>query len=145
MPYTARLRLETVGGTGLRFKAAVGSGGAITVDTGAAPAGPGPMELVLAALGGCTAMDVISILRKMRQGVAAYEIEVNGKRRDEHPRVFTRIEVVHRVRGRNLDAKAIAHAIELSEAKYCSVHAMLSPAVAISSRYELEPMEALLP
>ena len=98
---------------------------------------PSPMELVLIALGGCTGADVISILEKKRQRVTAYEIEVSGWRRDEHPRVYTRIEVIHRVRGEQVDERAVARAIELSETKYCSVSAMLSATAAITSRYEI--------
>jgi putative redox protein len=97
-----------------------------------------PMELLLISLGGCTGADVSSILQKKRQRVTAYEIEVRGKRRDEHPRIYTEIEVIHKVRGYSLDEKAVAHAIELSETKYCSVSAMLSASAKITSRYEIE-------
>jgi putative redox protein len=98
---------------------------------------PSPMELLLIALGGCTGADVISILEKKRQRVTAYEIEVRGARRDEHPRIYTRIEVIHRVRGDAVDERAVARAIELSETKYCSVSAMLSATATITSRYEI--------
>jgi putative redox protein len=98
---------------------------------------PTPMELVLIALGGCTGSDVVSILEKKRQRVTGYEIEVRAERRAEHPRIYTSIEVVHRLRGHNIDPKAVAHAIELSETKYCSVSAMLSAAAKITTRYEI--------
>ena len=98
---------------------------------------PSPMELVLIALGGCTGADVISILEKKRQRVSAYEIEVRGVRRDEHPRIYTAIEVVHRLRGERLDERAVARAIELSETKYCSVSAMLASSAKITARYEI--------
>ena len=98
---------------------------------------PSPMELVLIALGGCTGADVMPILEKKRQRVTGYEIEVRGERRSEHPRIYTSIEVVHRVRGKNVDPKAVAHAIELSETKYCSVSAMLSAAAKITTRFEI--------
>ena len=98
---------------------------------------PTPMELVLIALGGCTGADVVGILEKKRQRVTGYEIEVRGERRAEHPRIYTRIEVVHRIRGRKVDPKAVASAIELSETKYCSVSAMLSAAATIDTRYEI--------
>ena len=97
-----------------------------------------PMELLLISLGGCTGADVASILQKKRQRMTAYEIEVRGQRRDEHPRIYTNIEVIHRVKGKNIDEKAVAHAIELSETKYCSVSAMLSSAATITTRYEIE-------
>lgn len=98
---------------------------------------PTPMELLLISLGGCTGADVVSILEKKRQRVTAYEIEVRGERRAEHPRIYTSIEVVHRFRGHNIEPKAVAHAIELSETKYCSVSAMLAAASKITTRYEI--------
>ena len=98
---------------------------------------PSPMEMLLISLGGCTGADVVAILEKKRQRVTSYEIEVRGLRRAEYPRIYTHIEVIHRVRGRDIDPKAVAHAVELSETKYCSVSAMLKPAAEITSRYEI--------
>ena len=98
---------------------------------------PSPMEMVLIALGGCTGADVVSILEKKRQQVTGYEIEVRGTRRNEHPRIYTHIEVIHRVRGHGIEENAVARAIELSETKYCSVSAMLSAAATITSSYEI--------
>jgi putative redox protein len=102
---------------------------------------PSPMELLLIALGGCTGADVVSILEKKRQKVTGYDIEVRAERRAEHPRIYTRIEVVHRVTGHNIDPKAVAHAVELSETKYCSVSAMLSASAEVSMRYEIQDEE----
>jgi len=134
---SAVLRLETVEGTRMRFGARVG-GQALVLDTGAEAEGPSPVQALQAALGGCTAMDVISILRKKRQPVTGYEVEVLAQRRmDLHPRIFTRMEIVHRVRGRGLSPAAVAEAIELSDTKYCAVHAMLEHAVEITSRFEI--------
>jgi putative redox protein len=96
-----------------------------------------PVELLLIALGSCTAVDVINILKKKREQVTAYRVEVRGERRTEHPRHFTRMEVRHIVRGRNVSQKALAQAIELSETKYCSVAATLRPTVEIISSYEI--------
>ena len=96
-----------------------------------------PMELLLVALGGCTAVDVVSILKKKRQQVSDYRVEVRGHRRDEHPRAFTRIEVRHVVRGRGVSEAAVASAVELSETKYCSVAATLRPGVEIVTTYEV--------
>ena len=96
-----------------------------------------PMELLLLALGGCTAVDVVSILKKKRQQVSDYRVEVRGTRRDEHPRAFTRIEVRHVVRGRGVSEAAVASAVELSETKYCSVAATLRPGVEIVTTYEV--------
>lgn len=96
-----------------------------------------PMELLLVALGGCTAVDVESILKKKRQRVSDYRVEVRGVRRDEHPRAYTRVEVRHVVRGRGVSEAAVAAAVELSETKYCSVAATLRPGVEIVTTYEV--------
>ncbi len=96
-----------------------------------------PMELLLIALGSCTAVDVVSILRKKREQVLDYRVEVSATRRDEHPRSFERMEVKHILRGRGLSEKAVAQAIELSETKYCSVAATLRPTAEIVSTYEI--------
>ena len=101
------------------------------------PSSPTPMDLVLIALGGCTGADVVEILRKKRQKVTGYEIEVSGTRRDEHPRVYTHVDVLHRVRGRGVDPKAVARAVELSETKYCSVSAMVRATAQITTRIEV--------
>jgi putative redox protein len=97
-----------------------------------------PVELLLIALGGCTAVDVVNILTKKRAEVVSYRVEVRGERRAEHPRHFTRMEVKHIVRGHGITEKALAQAIELSETKYCSVAATLRPTVEIVSSYEIE-------
>lgn len=96
-----------------------------------------PMELLLIALGGCTGVDVVSILRKKRECVTAYRVEVRGERRAEHPRAYTRMELRHIIHGHNISEKAVAQAIELSGNKYCSVAATLRPAVEIVSTYEI--------
>ena len=96
-----------------------------------------PVELLLIALGSCTAVDVVSILRKKRARVTDYRVEVRGERRTEYPRAFTRMEVRHIVSGQNISEKALAQAIELSETKYCSVAATLRPTVEIVSSYEI--------
>ena len=96
-----------------------------------------PMELLLLALGGCTAVDVVSILKKKRERVTGYRVEVRGQRREEHPRAYTRIEVRHMVRGHGLSERAVASAVELSETKYCSVAATLRPGVELVTTYEV--------
>ena len=114
------------------------SGHAITLDTDHERASaPTPIELLLVALGSCTAVDVISILQKKRAHVADYRVEVRGQRRDEHPRSYSRMEVHHIVRGRNISERALAQAIELSETKYCSVAATLRPTAEILSTFEI--------
>ena len=96
-----------------------------------------PMELLLLALGGCTAVDVVSILKKKREQVTAYRVEVSGTRREEHPRAFTRMEVRHVVTGKGVSERSVAQAVELSETKYCSVAATLRPGVEIVTTYEI--------
>ena len=96
-----------------------------------------PVELLLIALGSCTATDVAGILKKKRQHVTSYIIEVSGTRRDEYPRKYTSMNVHHILTGRSISAKAVAQAIELSETKYCSVAATLRPTVEIQSTFEI--------
>ena len=121
------------------FVAITPSGHAQTLDTRhERSAAATPMELLLLALGSCTAVDVISILHKKRERVTDYRVEVRGARRAEHPRKFTRFDVRHIVRGRGVSEKAVAQAIELSETKYCSVAATLSPGAEIVSSFEIQ-------
>ena len=98
---------------------------------------PTPMELLLVALGSCSGVDVVSILKKKRQDVSAYRVEVRGERRDEHPRSFKRMAVHHIVTGRNISEQSVAQAIQLSEEKYCSVAATLRPTAEIVSSFEI--------
>jgi putative redox protein len=102
-----------------------------------------PMELLLIALGSCTGVDVISILKKKRQVVTDYRIEVSGERREDFPRAYTRLFVKHILRGRKLSEPAVAQAIELSDQKYCSVAATLRGSAEIVTSYEIiEDVEA---
>ena len=120
------------------FVAVSPSGHAITLDTNHERSlAPSPMELLLMALGSCTAVDVISILEKKREHVTGYRVEVRGERRTEHPRSFKSMTVHHIVTGRNVTEKSIAQAIELSETKYCSVAATLRPTAEITSSFEI--------
>jgi putative redox protein len=99
---------------------------------------PGPMELLLMALGACTATDVVSILEKKRQKLESLEIVCSGERAKEPPTVWTKLEILYRLRGR-IDNDAAKHAIQLSEDKYCSVAAMLKKTATLSWRYEILP------
>lgn len=111
---------------------------AIAIDTNhERHSAPSPMELLLLALGSCTAVDVASILKKKREDVTEYRIEVRGTRRDEHPRRYEKMEVHHIVTGRNVSKQSVAQAIELSETKYCSVAATFRPTVEIVSTFEI--------
>jgi putative redox protein len=114
------------------------SGHALAIDTDKErSSAPSPVELLLVALGSCTATDVAGILAKKRQQVTNYIVEVSGTRRDEHPRSYTSMKVHHILTGKSISAKAVAHAIELSETKYCSVAATLRPAVEIQTTFEI--------
>ena len=96
-----------------------------------------PVELLLLALAGCTAADVISILEKKRQDVTEYIVEIHGDRRDEHPRGFLSFNVHHIVHGRSVSEGAVDRAIRLSEDKYCSVAATVRPAAKITTSFEI--------
>jgi len=123
---------------GLRFRGTAGENEVALSGLGDPPgAGAGPMDLLLLAVGGCTGRDVVSILRKMRQPLEGFRVEVRGERAEEHPRRFTSIEVVYHLKG-ELDESRVRRAIELSETKYCSVEATLRDAVPISSRYVID-------
>jgi putative redox protein len=112
---------------------------------GGANAGTRPKELLLLALGGCTASDVISILQKKRVELDGFEIHITAKQRDEHPQVFSEIHLEYLIRGNHVRQEDVARAIELSESKYCSVSAMLRPAVPITWTYRIEPSRAARP
>lgn len=101
-----------------------------------------PKEALLAALAGCTSIDVATILGKKRQVIGSYEIGISAESGAEHPRVFTAISVEHRLTG-DIDPEAVRRSVELSSTRYCPVSAMLSRAVAIEHWYRLErPNEA---
>lgn len=106
-------------------------------DAGGHEAGVSPVELVLIALGGCTGMDVISILRKKQEQVTGFEVIVDGERANEHPKVYTTITVHFVITGHDIKPASVERAIELSRDKYCSVSAMLRPTVSISYTYEI--------
>jgi putative redox protein len=120
-----------------KFVAASPSGHAIVVDSDRGTNNaPGPMDLVLMALGACTATDIVVVLKKKRQKLEMLEVICSGERAAEPPTVWTKLEIVYRLRG-ELDDAAVKHAIELSEEKYCSVAAMLKKTATISWRYEI--------
>lgn len=123
-----------------KFVAISPSGHAIALDSeSASNKGPTPMELTLMALAACTATDVVSILKKKRQKLVSLEVLCSGERASEPPKVWTKLEVLYRLRGEQLEEAAVKRAIELSEQKYCSVSAMLQKTATLSWRYELLP------
>jgi putative redox protein len=99
-------------------------------------AAPGPMEMLLGALGACTSVDVVMILAKKRQKLTSLEIQISGERASEPPAVWTKIEMVYRLAG-DLEDKAVRDAIELSQFKYCSVAAMLRKTAEITYSFEI--------
>jgi putative redox protein len=138
----ATLKLITVEGTGRQFRAETPSGHSLLIDDSAGRTGPKPIELVLWALGGCTALDVINILRKKHQLVTGYEVEVQADQRQQPPNYFTHVRILHRLYG-DINPEAVQQAIELSETKYCSVGAMIGKTAQIESAFEIVPEPVL--
>lgn len=135
---TGKLKLVTVEGEGRQFTVQSGSGHTLVIDTKDGNTGPTPLELVVLAAGGCTAFDVIAILRKKRQHVTGYEVVVSAEQREEYPKVFTKLKIHHILRGA-VSPEAVERAIHLSETKYCSVGAMLARSASIETTYEIVP------
>ncbi|MFL6373428.1 MAG: OsmC family protein [Pyrinomonadaceae bacterium] len=106
-------------------------------------AAPTPVEMLLVAVAGCTAADVMSILAKKRQNVTEYRVEVTGTRAEEHPRKFLTFHLHHIVHGRNVSEEAVRHAIELSDTKYCSVAATVRPTATITTSFQIIDVPAL--
>ncbi len=122
---------------GLGFEAVNAQGVSVRMDSSSENPSLTPMELVLMALAGCTGMDTADILRKKRQKVDSMEIRVRGTRTEDHPKVYTGIEVEYVVTGANVDSEAVARSIDLSINKYCSVGAMLTPSVPIRTSFRV--------
>lgn len=112
---------------------------------GGSDAGIRPKELLLLALGGCTASDVIAILQKKRVPLENLEVRLSAEQTEEHPQVFTAIHMEYVVRGDNIKAADVERAIELSETKYCSVSAMLGKAIKITRSHRIEAAHAADP
>jgi putative redox protein len=121
------------------FTAAMPSGQTVLFDADREHnAGPGPMDMLLAALGTCSSVDVVIILGKKRQSLVSLEVAVSGERARGTPSVWTKIEMVYKLTGK-LDPKAVRDAIKLSQTKYCSVAAMLRKTAEITYRFEILP------
>ena len=127
---------------GAAFVGESGSGHAMVIDgaptAGGRNIGPRPMEMMLIGLGGCSAFDVVLILRKSRQAVTDCRVELEAERADTAPRVFTRIHMVFVVSGKELRESAVRRAVDLSAEKYCSATAMLRASVEITHEYRIE-------
>jgi putative redox protein len=128
-------------GEGMTFVAETGSNHVVAMD-GALEGGgrnlaPRPMEMVLLGTGGCTAYDVVVILKKSGQDVTGCEVKVSSQRAETDPKVFTKIHMHFIVRGRALKRKVVEHAIRLSHEKYCSASIMLGKTAEITKDFEL--------
>ena len=129
---------------GMSFVAETGSGHAVVMDgapeAGGRNLGPRPMEMLLAGTGGCSAFDVVLILKKGRQAVTGCEVSLKAERAETDPKVFTQIHFHYRVSGKQLKPDAVARAIELSKDKYCSASIMMAETASIT--YDFEIIEA---
>jgi putative redox protein len=137
------MKVQVKRNNAVHFTAVTESGHRVEMDgsaeIGGRDNGARPMEVVLAGLGGCSAIDVMTILEKSRQAVSNCEIEINAERADTIPRVFTKIHLFYRVTGNQLETKKVARAISLSMEKYCSVTRMLEKSAMITSDFEIVP------
>jgi len=126
---------------GITFVAESGSGHAVVMDAspdvGGRDLGARPMEMLLMGAGGCTAIDVVHILRKARQDLVDCVVELDGERAGEEPKVFTRIHMHYVVTGRGLNPAQVERAIKLSKEKYCSATIMLAKTAEITFDYEI--------
>ncbi len=125
----------------MQFLGVSGSNHSVVMDTstehGGTETAATPMELLLIALAGCTGMDVVSLLGKMRVDFTGLEIRVWGERKEDHPRVFTKINLEYTIYGTGIDEEKVKRAIALSQEKYCSVTAMLNPACPVNYTYRV--------
>ncbi len=126
---------------GLTFTGTADSGVSVplgaALEVGGANYGFRPMELMAVSLAGCTAMDVISILQKKRQDVTTFEVKVHAEQAQEHPHVFTQVNIEYILTGRKIDLAAVERALELSKTKYCPAQAMLGKVVEIKLAYKI--------
>jgi putative redox protein len=135
-------KVNWLGIDGMSFSAEVGSGHLVNMD-GAPEAGgrnlaPRPMELLLAGAGGCTAFDVVMILKKARQDIRGCEVKLSATRAEEDPKVFTNIHMTFVVTGKNLDLTRVQKAVDLSHDKYCSATIMLGKTATITHSIDVK-------
>ena len=135
----ATLRLANAFGSNRQFVATSGSGHRLLIDDATGNTGAKPIELVAIALAGCTAFDVIQILRKKRQHVTDYQVTIEAEQTPNPPQVFTQVRIHHLLTGTDIASKAVEDAIHLSEEKHCSVGAMLQKTADIRSTFEILP------
>ncbi len=126
-------------GSNLEFDATMGSGYQFKMSSNPGAESGSPMEMLLAGVVGCTGIDVVSILQKMRQTVHGVDVEIKALRAEDYPMVYTEAELVYTVRGENIDPQAVEKAIALSEEKYCSASIMFRRSgVKMSTSYRIE-------
>jgi putative redox protein len=122
-----------------------GSGHTITMDgspdVGGRNLAARPMEMVLIGMGGCTAIDVASMLKKQRQDVRDIIVELEAERADDHPKVFNQVKLIYRVRGKKLNKALVERAVSLSDEKYCSATAMIRKSATITHQIVLEEVD----
>jgi len=136
---SARVSLTQALNSQRQFVAETGSGHHILLDDAAGASGAKPIELVAVALAGCTAFDVITMLRqKHHQRVTGYEVHVEADQADRPPQVFTALRIRHVVKGYGIEKAAVEQAIRLSEEKYCSVGAMLQKSAELETHCEIQ-------
>ena len=137
MAETTRAKLVWEGG--LRLRATNDSGREVVMDSPiqADRLGPSPVELLAMAIGGCTALDVVSILGKMREPLTGLEVDVTAERAPSHPRYFSAVSILFRLRGRGLSREKVDRAVELSHNTYCSVSASLRPDCPVKLEIEI--------
>lgn len=123
----------------LKFIAKGNSNHSVIMDTkkesGGEDSAPSPMEFILFGLGGCTGMDVVSILRKMNYKINEFYIDIEAERNEEHPKIYKNIKIIYNIKG-DIPFEKVQHAVKLSQEKYCSVSAMLSKSSVIT--YEIK-------
>lgn len=132
--------LTQASGNHRQFVATSGTGHHLLLDDAAGNTGAKPIELVAIALAGCTAFDVIGILRKKRQQVTGYEVKVEADQAANPPQVFTNVRIHHVLTGNDISAQAVEDAIRLSEEKYCSVGAMVQKSAEFHTTFEIVPV-----
>jgi len=142
------MRAQVTWKNGLSFEASADTGFTLPLgadsSVGGANDGFRPLELMAVSLAGCTAMDVISILRKKQQQVTGFEVKVHADQQGEHPHVFTQAVIEYHLRGQALEEAALRRAIELSALKYCPAQAMLSRVFPISLQYFIYDLQGAL-
>ena len=132
--------------SGMQFAVETGTGHTFIIDSdrpevGGRGTGPRAIELMVASVAGCTAMDVISILRKMQQKVTDLQVQVTTKDAEEHPKKFLEVHIEYRVTGFQVAEDRVKRAIQLSEEKYCPAMAALRPGTTLTHSYQIKEAE----